>query len=480
MRIEVVLRYIGVVFIIISSFLFISFLLALLWQENTWILFLYSTLIALVLGFFPVIFVPKTDYLTTLEGVFIVVTGWISICILGMLPYILWGGEFSLINAWFESVSGFTTTGSSILQDVEALPKSLLFWRSSTHWLGGIGVIIYAILILPQSGSARLILMGSEFSNLAKSNFQYRTREIAKILVFVYFGLTLLETLALTLLGMSLFDAVNHTFATVATGGFSTRNASIAAFDNVGIEICIMIFMVLSGIHFGLIYNTIVRKKGNLFDSTLVRAYLAFIIVGIGFVSLKLFWSGSFESFGQSLRYGSFQVISLATTTGFASADSSVWPDFTQFILIYFTIQCAMAGSTSGGLKFDRVWIFFKSFGRQIKLLQHPRGVFTVKIDGKVIDDNLEVHTLVFIIFYILIIFVSTLILTTYDIDIRTAFSAAAATIGNVGPGFGKVSSLGNFSDIPAFGKFVLAANMLLGRLEIFGIISLFFRKTWW
>ncbi|NQU82251.1 MAG: hypothetical protein HQ543_12100 [Bacteroidetes bacterium] len=278
---------------------------------------------------------------------------------------------------------------------------------------------------------------------------------------------------------MTFFDAINHSFATIATGGFSTKNFSIASFNNISIEIIVMIFMVLSGIHFGLTFNTILGKKNNIFNSPIIKAYLVFLFAGIVFVSLKLFFSGTY-TWWEAVRYSAFQVISLGTTTGFATADTVNWPSFTQIILIYFTIQCATAGSTSGGLKFDRVLIFFKAVAKQIKMIQHPRAVILLKVGGKSIDENIENHTMIFIILYLFIILITTLLLSFLDIDIITAFSSSAATIGNVGPGFGDVSSFGNYSDLPSLGKFILTINMLLGRLEIFGIISLFFIKSWW
>lgn len=478
MRKEIVVRHIGLVLIFNAIFLLISFLISLFLAETSTVALLYSSLIALVFGFFPLIYVKPTNYLSILEGTSIVVFGWIATCLVGSLPYILWGGEFTAINAWFESVSGFTTTGSTIINDIEALPKGLLFWRSSTHWLGGIGIILFTILILPGSNTSRFVLLNTEMSALAKTNFKYKAIEILRILVYVYLGLTIFETILLMFAGMNFFDAINHSFATIATGGFSTKNLSIAYYNSVSIEVIIMVFMILSGVHFGLTFNTILGKKNNIFRSSIFKAYITFLFAGIILVALKLYYDGMY-SWWESLRYASFQVISLGTTTGFATIDTANWPSFTQIVLIYFTIQCAMIGSTSGGLKFDRIFLFFKSIKKQIKLIQHPRAIFSLKIDGNVIDEKTELHTMIFIIFYLGIILITTLLLTFLNVDLFTAFSSSAATIGNVGPGFANVSSLGNFSQIPDMGKFILSLNMLLGRLEIFGIISLFFIKSW-
>lgn len=476
MKNEVIIKHLGLVLLLNSVFIFIAFVISYSLNESSQIPLLYSALVCFILGIFPLIFVEKTESITFIEGLYIVVFGWVITCIAGMLPYLMWGGEFSLINSWFESVSGFTTTGSTILNDIESLPKGLLFWRSATHWIGGIGIILFVLLIIPESQKSKINVYHVEISSLSKMNFRYKTRTILFILAFVYLSLTVIETIALSLQGMSVFDAINHSFATIATGGFSTKNLSIAAFDNIGIEITIIIFMILSGIHFGLIFNTITFKKENIFNSSLVRTFLVFIAVGIILVTTKLYYAG-YYSFWESFRFASFQVISLGTTTGFATEDTAHWPIFVQIILIYFTIQCAMSGSTSGGLKFDRIIIFFKLVAKQIRLLHHPHGVFITRIDNKKIDQKLEFQTLVFIILYVFLFFLTTFILTLMDIDGMTAFSASIATIGNVGPGFENVSSLGNFAEIPDLGKFFLTINMLLGRLEIFNILALIIIK---
>lgn len=233
--------------------------------EKTQLLRYYTFLIALIFGIFPLIYVRPTHCLSIVEGTFIVVFGWIASCLIGSLPYTLWGGEFSYINAWFESVSGYTTTGSTIIHNIEALPYGLLFWRSSTHWIGGIGVVLFAILILLGSNSSRSVLLSTEMSALTKHNFKYRAKEILRIRLYVYLGLTILETILLKFAGMTFFDAINHSFATTACGGFSTKNLSISHYNNVAIEIIIIVFMILSGVHFGLTFNTIIGKRNNIF-----------------------------------------------------------------------------------------------------------------------------------------------------------------------------------------------------------------------
>lgn len=478
MRPHIIIRYIGLIFLFNSFFLFLSFLIALYNRDSGLFSLLYSTIIAFIFGIFPLIYVPPAKEINSREGFLIVVLSWLLTCLLGVIPYVLWGGEFTFTNAWFESVSGFTTTGSTILNDIEALPKSLLFWRSSTHWIGGIGIIIFALVVLPNIGHVRAMLVKSEFSSLAQHNFIQNTKQVMRVLVLVYLGLTLLETIALWLAGMSLFDAVNHSFATIATGGFSTRNLSIAYYDNAAIDIIIIIFMFLSGIHFGLLFYTITGNSYNIFKSGVVKFYFFSTVVGILFVALNLYLN-NFFNFPRSLRYAAFQLVSLSTTTGFANANSTIWPSFSIMLLIYFTLQCACAGSTAGGIKVDRILIMLKALHIQIRKFHHPNAVIVLKVDNKSVNPEAVNNAILYIVLYILIVFISALLLTAMGVDSLTSFSGSAATMGNVGPGFNQVFSLGNYASLPSAAKWVLSGNMLLGRLEIFALISLVFYRSW-
>ena len=478
MRLHYILRYIGLIFIFNSIFLFISFLISVFNSDSSAIPLFYSTLIALVFGIFPLIFVPSQSHINSHEGIVIVVFSWLSSCLIGSLPYILWGGEFNFTNAWFESVSGYTTTGSSIINNIEALPKGLLFWRSVSQWIGGTGIILFVLYILPIANQSKLVLFNSEMSSIAKKSYIYRTKQILQILLYVYIGLTVLETLFLFISGMNVFDALTHSFTTIATGGFSTKNLSIAYYNNIGIEITIIVFMLLSGIHFGLLFETILGRRNNVFKSPIVKFYLLLIFIGIILVSIKLHGS-EFDTWGETIRYSSFQVISLGTSTGFATIDTANWSGFTQLILVFFTLQCACAGSTSGGIKIDRIFILWKTIIKNIKLLQHPHAIIPIKIGKISISDDITRNSISYIILYLIVVFISTLLISALNVDIYTAFSGSAATMGNVGPGFGDVSSLGNYSQIPDAGKWVLTFNMLLGRLEIYGFLSLFMIKSW-
>jgi trk system potassium uptake protein len=478
MRFQIVIRYIGIVLLFISAFMFISAVISGFLEETAFFPLLYSGIISGLFGLFPIIYIPATTDISVREGFLIVALSWLTSCLVGVLPYVLWGGDFSFTNAWFESVSGFTTTGSSILSDIESLPKGLLFWRSSTHWIGGIGIVIFVLSVLPSLEHSRFTLYKSEMSSLAVENFRARTQKTFQIILVVYIGLTAIETLGLMLFGMGFFDALNHSFATVATGGFSTRNSSIASFENLNIEIVIMAFMVLSGIHFGLLYYSITVNPKNIWKSTVIKYYLITMGAGIILVTLNVYFK-NYYSFEESLRLASFQVISLGTTTGFATIDTGSWPAFSILILIFFSMQCGCAGSTSGGIKVDRMIIFFKSIKKQLHQLYHPKAITVIKIDGNSIQDTVAQSVILYIIFYVLVVFISSVILTGFNVDIITAFSGSAAAMGNVGPGFGSISSLGNYADLPSVGKWILSIVMLLGRLEIYGIVLLFKVREW-
>ena len=472
-RKNVVIKYLGYILLFNALFLFISATISFFNGENSLNALLFSAALSATMGIFPYIFVEKIDEIRFQEGLAISVLGWIVTCIVGMIPYFIWGGEFSLSNALFESVSGYTTTGASILNDVEALPKGLLFWRSSTSFIGGVGIILFVLLVLPEKKGVQASFYRSEVSDLSKMSFRTRSRHITRIIATVYFSLIIVETILLKLFGMSFFDAVCHSFSTIATSGFSTRNRSIAAYDNIWIELVIMFFMLVSSLHFGLVYATMTRQKHTIFTSRPTRMYMLVIIIGILLITLQLTNERMF-SFWESLRHAAFQVISLVSTTGLVTADTSLWPFFSIILLTYYSIQCGMVGSTAGGIKFDRIYIYFSSVSKQLKLILHPNGIYAVKMDQKVIEHDLELQIVVFISLYILTLFITALLLSAMGIDGTTAFSASFATIGNVGPGFGSVSSMANYGHLPDAAKYLLSANMLLGRLEIMNVFALF------
>jgi trk system potassium uptake protein TrkH len=479
MNLKNVARNIGLALLLNAIFMFISAAVSIFYGlDNSFSPLILSGIITSIVASFPLIFVSKSSEINAKEGLVIVVLSWILSCLFGMLPYILYGGEFSIINSWYESVSGYTTTGATILVDVESLPKGLLFWRASTHWLGGMGVVLFMLLILP-SISASKMLSKFEISSLSKDNFRFRAQQTVRVISTVYLGLTFLETLLLTFAGMDFFDAICHSFSTIATGGFSTKNLSLAYYDSALIDSIVMVFMLLSGMHFGLLYSASLGKVRPLWKSPVIRYYLASIFVISLIITVTLKINGIEDDWLHAARHAFFQVISVGTTTGFASADSSIWPSFAILLMIFLTFQCACSGSTTGGIKVDRILIFYKAFKAQVKKQIHPNAVVPVKLGDQVLDREMVTSASLFIVLYISIVFLVTLILAFLGVDLLDAFTASAANMGNVGPGFGTVGSLGNYSQIPAMGKFVLSVQMLMGRVEIYSmlLIVLVFRK---
>lgn len=480
MRASVILRYVGSVMLCVSAFMLVSAVISYINNiDSGFYPLLLSALLTLTLGAFPMLFVPRATSISNKEGFSIVVGSWVLASVVGMFPYLIWGGEFTLINAWFESVSGFTATGATILNDIEQLPQGLLFYRTSTNWIGGVGVVMFALVILPSLGTSRMSLSNVELSSLARDNYRYRTQVIVRILLVVYVGLTVVTTLALKAAGVRWFDALNHAMSACATAGFSTKNASIAFYDNAIVEMILAGAMLISSIHFGLIYATFLGKKNNIFRSEVVRTYIVIVVISTLFIATSLYGADIFPTVWESLRYSFFQVVSLFTSTGYATADTNLWPPFAIVILIFVSIICACAGSTSGGIKIDRVLIFCKILWARIRRQQHPNAVIRIRVDGVAQDSDLLNSVVVFIVAYLALIFMATFTNTLFGQDIMTAFTSSVACLGNVGPGFGEVGSMGNYAEIPAILKLQDSFLMLMGRLEIFGFIQLFFLKWW-
>ena len=367
MRLQVVIRYIGMVLLVLAAFMLASAGIAYASNVDTsYSPLVMSSLLTLLMGCFPLIFVPRTARISTKEGFCIVVGSWIVACLVGMFPYLMWGGEFTIINAWFESVSGFTTTCASILNDIEALPRGLLFWRMATSWIGGIGVVMFALVILPAIGKSKMMLSNFELSSLAKDNFNlYRTPTVVRIVLSVYVGLTAVTTLLLKLCGMTWFDSVCHAMSACGTCGFSTKNLSIGWFDSFSVELVLMVAMVVAGIHFGLIFATLRRQSNNIFRSEIPRTYFTLMGVAALFIALSLWMADVYPTILSSLRHSLFQVVSFTTTTGFATADCNVWTSFAILILIFCSMVCACAGSTSGGVD---IRPFPKNWGMSLRI----------------------------------------------------------------------------------------------------------------
>ena len=480
MRVDVVLRYVGVVMLFIALFMLLSAGISFVsGMDSAFYPLLLASLLTALLGAFPLIFVERTQQITNKEGFCIVVGSWLVACLVGMFPYLIWGGEFSLVNAWFESVSGFTTTGSTILNDIEVLPRGLQFWRMSSTWIGGMGVVMFALLILPSLGRNKMTLSSVELSTLAKDNYRYRTQIIVQILLVVYVGLTVLTTVLLKMAGMNWFDSLCHAMSACATSGFSTKNASIAYFNSPMIDTILIFAMATAGIHFGLIYATVTGKRNNIFRSEVTRWYLVMLLGGGLLIAVSLFAANIYPTFSAAFHHALFQFVSLVTTTGFATADSNQWTSFAVILLIFGSIVCACAGSTAGGIKTNRLVLAMKMMRTRLRQQQHPNAIIRIKLDGG-IQENEALHSvMIFIVAYLMLILAGTVLGTMFGVDLMTSFSGSVASIGNVGPGFGQVGAMDNFSSVPGVFKISSSLLMLLGRLEIFGLIQLFFIKWW-
>jgi len=480
MRFHVVLRYVGVVMLFFAAFMLLSSGIA--WvsgPDSSFYPLLLSALLTALLGAFPLVFVGRQEQINNKEGYCIVVGSWFVACIVGMFPYLMWGGEFTPVNAWFESVSGLTTTGATILQNVEALPRGLSFWRIASAWIGGIGVVMFALLILPSIGRSKKMLSNVELSSMAKDDYHYRTQRLVQIVLFVYVGLTGCSLLLLKLSGMNWFDSLVHAMSASSTCGFSNKNLSIAFYDSPLIEAILIGTMTLAGTHFGLIYATLTGRSNNLLRSEVARAYLLFLLIGSLLITFNLRWLDYYPDWLSSLRYSFFQFISLVSTTGFATADTNLWSSFAVILLIFGSIVCACAGSTSGGIKMNRLLLALKMLRMRLQQQQHPNAIIRVRVDGFLQEDEVVHTAMVFIVIYMMLILVGTLVNTLFGADLLTGFSASVACVGNVGPGFGEVGSMSNYAAQPGVLKFFSTLLMLFGRLEIFGLVQLFFIKWW-
>lgn len=480
MRLSVVLRYIGVMMLFISFFMLMSAVVSYIsGPDSSFYALLLSALLTALLGAFPLIYVEKTEQITNKEGYCIVVGAWLLACVVTMFPYLIWGGEFSLVNAWFESVSGLTTTGSSILNNVEGLPRGLQWWRMSSTWIGGMGVVMFALVILPSLGRNKLKLSNVELSSMAKDNYRYRSQMIVQILLVVYVGLTVVSTILLKVAGMNWFDAAAHAMSACATSGFSTKNASIAFYNSAMIDVILTFVMIIAGIHFGLIYATVTGKRNNIFRSEVTRYYLLVILVCSTLIAVSIYSAGLYTNIFTAFRYASFQFASLISTTGLASADTNLWTPFAMILLMFGTIVCACAGSTAGGMKINRLVIAGKMVRSILRQQQHPNAIIRIKLDGVMQENDFAHSAMIFIVAYLMLILVGTVVSTMFGVDLLTSFSGSIASIGNVGPGFGEVGSMSNYSQLPETIKVTNTFLMLFGRLEIFGLIQLFFIKWW-
>lgn len=456
--------------------LLISAFVSLLYQESSGVCFV---LVAALLAVLSLIFSgkPRDTSLYAKEGFIIVALVWVLWSIFGALPFVISGCIPRYHEAFFEVVSGFTTTGSTILTDIESLPKGMNFWRCFTHWVGGMGVLVFVMTILPLSPKNSMFLMKAEMPGPMCDKLVPKARTTAQILYGMYFGFSVLEVLFLLAGGMNLYDALIHTFSTAGTGGFDNRNSSVAFYDSAYIDGVITVFMLLFGVNFTLYYMLLLKNFRIVWKNEELRAYLGIIGVGIMLVTGNILHL--YGSVSKAFRYASFQVVSVITTTGFVTADFEQWPEFSKTVLLILMSVGACAGSTGGGIKVSRIIILFRTVSKEIRQILHPKSVNMVRLDGKRLTEESTRGVYVYMSCYVAILSVSVLLISVDNFDFTTNFTAVLTTLNNVGPGLSGVGPVQNFSAYSCFSKLVLSLDMLLGRLEILPLFMLMSPQTW-
>lgn len=421
--------------------------------------------------------VPR-EVLLTREGFLFVTLSWISVSLSCALPFVLAGAIPSYVDAFFEAMSGITTTGASILTDIEALPRSILFWRSLLHWLGGMGIVVLTVAVLPRMGIGGLKVLRSEAPGPTVDKLTPRIAQTAKILWLLYLGISTLEIVLLLVAGMNLLDAAIHTFGTVGTAGFSSRNASIGSYQSGWIDLIIIVFMLASGVNFSLYYRLRHGGLRDLIQNIELRTYLALAVLATVVVALSLHGQ-VYESIIDSVRYGSFQVISILTTTGYTTADYTVWPALTQAVLMALMFVGACAGSTGGGIKIVRIITLFKQAANELRYLIHPRGVFPTRFGSRTLKKDLLYPIATFFYLYIAMLIATMFVVSSAGADLLSAFSTALSTVGNIGPGFGSIGPTKNYAHYPDGVKLFLSLSMLTGRLELYSVLVLLTPVFW-
>lgn len=480
MRLSNIANIIGILITAIGLAMIVPLLCSLYYFDHSYQAFVVSILITVSvgLGLHGIFRKHRFDYISHREGMAVVAIGWAAVGLAGALPFYLSGYFGCFTDAVFESVSGFTTTGSSILTDIEAIPKSILFWRSMIQWLGGMGIIVLSLAILPFLGVGGMQLYKAEVPSPVPDKLKPRLTETAMILWKVYVLITLVMFILLVLGGMTMFDAICHTFTTMPTGGFSTWNSSVAHYDSAYFDGVIVVFMIIAGINFSLHYQFLRGRSLAFWQDGECRFFLGMVLLLIALVTFDT-WGAVYAGFGEALRFSSFQVASIVTTTGFATADYELWPGLSQVILLLCMFIGASAGSTGGGMKCIRIMLCFKYCYRELFALIHPRSVSQVKLAGKTVSDEVMNGIMGFLALYMGLFALCSLLLAAMGVDFVTALTAVAACIGNIGPGFGLVGPTENFALIPTAGKWLLLWCMLLGRLEIYTVVILLVPEFW-
>ena len=475
MNFHLVFNITGKVLVLEAAAMLLPALVALLYQESP-LPFLYAAAIAAGVGFL-LGRLPYKKHFYAREGFFAVGLIWILMGFFGALPFYFCGGFDSFVDCLFECYSGFTTTGATILTNIEALPYGILFWRAFTHWLGGMGVLVLTTALLPSMGLRSHFLIQAESPGPVFSKLRPKQSQTSKILYTIYCVLTLVEAILLKLAGLPLYDSIIHAFSSAGTGGFSNRNLSVGAYGNPVVEMIIAVFVLLFSVNFAMYFLLLCGRAKDVLKSDELRFFLGVVALSTLAISVNIY--PLFHSAWESFRYAFFQVTSIISTTGFATADYMAWPVFSQVILMLLLLCGACAGSTGGGMKCSRILLNFRCLVREIRQIIHPRSVSVVKLDGKVVQENTLHSVLLFTGCYFLITLAATLVVSMDNFSFSTSFTAALTCMSNVGPGLDMVGPSGNFAAFSGLSKVVLSACMVIGRLEIFPILVLFSRSAW-
>lgn len=476
MNYSIVLYILGCVLKFESAFLVLPALVGLIYREHASVSYLAVAVLCLILGVLLTHKKPRSTNLYTREGFVAVALSWIIMSIFGAIPFVLTGDIPFYVDALFETISGFTTTGSSILTDVESISKASLFWRSFSHWIGGMGVFVFIMAILPMMGGSTMNLMKAESPGPSVSKLVPHVKDTAKILYGIYIAITICEATILRALGMPLFDSLTTTFGTVGTGGFGIRNDSIAGYSP-AIQITITVFMILSGINYTAYFYILTGKIKELFKIEEVRWYLAIIFGSVAVITWNV--RSLYPTFSETLRHAFFQVGSIITTTGYATTDFDLWPALSKTLLVTLMFIGACAGSTSGGIKGSRILILLKTIRKELSLIIHPRQVKKIRMDGHPVDHETLRSANVFLVVYFVLLLTSMLLISVDEFDFSTNFTSVVTVLNNIGPGLNLVGPTQNFSIFSPFSKFVLMFDMLAGRLELFPMMILLMPSTW-
>ena len=477
MNFSIVKRIIGYVLVFVAVLMVLPCIVAVIYQEREGWSFVITAALCLLLGFLIMRKKPENRVFYVKEGFVAVALSWIIMSVMGSLPFLITGTITNPIDAMFETVSGFTTTGSSVLSDVEAVSKSVLFWRSFTHWIGGMGVLVFLLSLLHMTGGGSHInLMKAESPGPSVSKLAPTVQSTAKILYIIYLAMTVLEVVFLLIGKMPLFDALTITFGTAGTGGFGIKNDSMAGYSPY-LQIVVTVFMILFGVNFSAYFLLLRRKVKQAFSMEEVRWYLLIILASIALITLSV--RDMYGSVGEAARHAAFQVGSIITTTGYASTDFNLWPEVPRTILVLLMFIGACAGSTGGGIKVSRLVILVKTIKKELHTFLHPRSLKKLKMDGHTLEHETVRATNVFLIAYVLIFSFSVLLVAFDGNDLITNFTAVASALNNIGPGLELVGPMGNFGLFSNGAKLVLIFDMLAGRLEIFPLLLLFVRDTW-